>query len=100
MGGVIYSYLKFSLFFILFLEVTMEAHSADFSTLKVGDKLIRVHLDTHYDAEVTGFENDGAVIVCDVWVDTPRRMKFHRDTGVNVLGEKYGFLTFPPSSSE
>lgn len=66
-----------------------------FSDVKVGDKLIRVFRflghDTTYEAEVV--EITDSLIICSVNIDIPRRLRFHRDTGVSIYGHEYGWLT-------
>lgn len=42
------------------------------------------------EARVTRISDD--VIECVVYVDVPRTMKFDRRTGVNILGNAYGWL--------
>lgn len=70
-----------------------------FESLQAGDVIVR---------EMAGFgpgkefRNNGFVkevtdklIVCEVWVDLPRTMRFDRHSGISHMGADYGWLIEP-----
>ncbi len=59
--------------------------------IAIGDMLCRMHDNTPYNATVK--EITAEQVVCQVIADQPRTMRFDIQTGINVLGSEYGYLT-------
>lgn len=67
--------------------------------LKVGDKVIRM-MDGFDSERPWSFEGlvtavTDNTIECVIFCDVPRRMLFYTETGINVNGKDYGWLTLP-----
>lgn len=73
-----------------FMEVLMKAF--DFSGLTVGDKLTRVSGDSISEAVVVRFEDENQTVVVEFLFDTYRTGEFSSATGMDKLGNGFGFI--------